>query len=261
MLVSGPTATTHAPSRRRQVSTMNSTASRPSSGPRRRGQVGAVEAALAVDHRGRSRLGQQRSLGAGVDGDVDPQELAHDQRVVGRAVERRVAGHGGDAEQLAVPGRDDDGDRVVVTRVAVEDHRHHDPTLSPFRHRARRSEAKTRFGTAGAPAPSPAAFKKGFATRRETRRVSRVQTGGDEQCPEGVAHEKRQCRCTGPGADPVAGQAPQPPQGGVFHGAGLVPRRRAVERSSALHPPAAGIGRSARQRPDLGRAAFPLGRR
>ena len=108
-------------------------------GPRRRGQVGAVEPALAVDHRRRSRLGQQRSLGAGVNGDVDAQELAHDQRVVGRAVERRVAGHGGDAEQLAVPGRDDDGDRVVVTRVAVEDHRHHDLTLSSLNARRRRA--------------------------------------------------------------------------------------------------------------------------
>ena len=103
----------------------------PVEGPGRCGQVGAVETALAVDHRGRPRFGEQRPLGAGVDGDVDPEELAHDQGVVRRAVEGRVARHCRDAEQLAVAGGDDDRDRVVVPGVAVEDHRHHDLTLSP----------------------------------------------------------------------------------------------------------------------------------
>ena len=50
-----------------------------------------------------------------------PSSSRSDERVVGRALERGVAGDGRDAEQLGVAGGDDDGDGVVVAGVAVED--------------------------------------------------------------------------------------------------------------------------------------------
>ena len=129
MLVSGPTPTSHVPGRRRHVSMMNSMASVPSSGRRRRGEVGAVEPARSVHGRRGTRLLDQRSGGAAVHGHVDVEQLAHDERVVRGAVERGVAGHRRDAEQLGVAGGDDDGDGVVVARITVEQHRH--GTVSP----------------------------------------------------------------------------------------------------------------------------------
>lgn len=54
-------------------------------------------------------------------GHVDADEFAHHQRVVRRAIERRVAGHGGDTQQLAEASGNDDGDGVVVPGIAVED--------------------------------------------------------------------------------------------------------------------------------------------
>jgi hypothetical protein len=56
-----------------------------------------------------------------VDLDVEAEQVAHDSRVVGRPVEGGVAGDRGDAEEFRVSGRGDDGDDIVVARVAVED--------------------------------------------------------------------------------------------------------------------------------------------
>src|SRR5690606_16562198 len=54
---------------------------------------------------------------------VDAGDLEHVQRVAGGVVDRRVAAHRGDAEQLGVLGGDEDRDRVVETWITVEDDR------------------------------------------------------------------------------------------------------------------------------------------
>jgi hypothetical protein len=84
------------------------------------GERGAVEAALTVHERSVLRLHQERPLRPRVHRGVDLQPIAHEARVVGRAVEGSVAGHGGDAQEIGVGSRDDDRDDVVVPGVAVE---------------------------------------------------------------------------------------------------------------------------------------------
>jgi hypothetical protein len=122
MFVSGPTGTSQRPSTVRHCSTMNATASVPSSGVVGSGSSAPVEAGLAVDVLAELRLGDQRPFAAGVDGDVDGEQVAHDPGVVGRALERGVAGHRGDADEFGVAGSGDDRHRVVVPRIAVEQH-------------------------------------------------------------------------------------------------------------------------------------------
>ena len=96
---------------------------------RRRGRVRqhrAIEPALAVDVRGRGELAHERAIGAARDGHVRAAgQLEHAERVVGRLVEGLVAMDGRHPEQLDLGARkrQQEGDRVVVPRVAVDDDR------------------------------------------------------------------------------------------------------------------------------------------
>jgi hypothetical protein len=68
----------------------------------------------------------------------------------------------------------------------------------------------------------------------------------------GVPHGRSRRSCARAGASAVARQAPEPAQGRVLHGTGLVPRRGAMERSSGVHPSAAGQPCAPGERPHLG---------
>ncbi len=85
------------------------------------GQVGAVQPTLAVDEAGEPGRCDERPSSAGMHAAAEVEQIAHDTGVVGRTVERRVAGHRGDADQIGVAVGDHDRDHVVVTGIAVED--------------------------------------------------------------------------------------------------------------------------------------------
>ena len=136
---------------------------------RGRRQVGAVQPRLAV-HGGREPRGaDERPVRPGRNRNVAAAgQLQHAQRVGGRLVERLVARHRGDAEQLDLGAgeREEQGDRVVVTGIAVEQDRgRHAPEYLPggadrvdlaggrqrrlrARHARRRSRRRRRRGAA-----------------------------------------------------------------------------------------------------------------
>ena len=134
---------------------------------RGRRQVGAVEPGLAVHVRRDVALAQERLVGAGVDRDVGAaRELEHAQRVGGRLVERLVARDGRHADELEL-GRGDgqqEGDRVVVTGIAVEDDRRRSHAASI----ASTSRAPGREGCAPSrdAASAPAAHARASASSR-----------------------------------------------------------------------------------------------
>src|SRR5207253_4775344 len=75
---------------------------------------------------GRTEVAPQRRLRPDGDRDVAPAgDLERDERVPGRLVERLVAGDGRDADQLDLrrSESEEDRDRVVVARIAVDDDR------------------------------------------------------------------------------------------------------------------------------------------
>ena len=86
----------------------------------------AVEAALAVHVRCDGEIAHERLRCTRGDGDVLASgEVEHADRVRRRLLERLVAVHGRDREQLELRARDGEQqrDRVVVARIAVEDDR------------------------------------------------------------------------------------------------------------------------------------------
>ena len=92
----------------------------------RRRQVRAVEPSVAVDVCGDKRVADERTVGAAGDGDVvAADEVEHPDRVGGRLLERLVAGDGRHAEELELGAREREQqrDRIVVPRVAVEQDR------------------------------------------------------------------------------------------------------------------------------------------
>src|SRR5205814_1135166 len=92
-----------------------------------------VEAGLPVHVRGRTEVAPQRRLRPDGDRDVAPAgDLERDERVAGRLVERLVAGDGRDPDQLHLRRgeREQDRDRVVVARIAVDDDRRHHSSAS-----------------------------------------------------------------------------------------------------------------------------------
>ena len=92
----------------------------------RLGQRRPVEPTLAVHVIGDAELPDEGTLGATRHGHIGAAgELEHLERVQRRLLERLVAVDGRDAEQLDLRAgeREQDGDRVVVARVAVEDDR------------------------------------------------------------------------------------------------------------------------------------------
>ena len=97
---------------------------------RGRRQVRPVEPRLAVHVRGHARLAHERPVGPGRHRHVAAAgELEHPQRVGRRLVERLVAVHGRDPEQLQLGARErqQQRHRVVVPGVAVDqDRRRHD---------------------------------------------------------------------------------------------------------------------------------------
>src|SRR5574337_757922 len=66
---------------------------------------------------------RRSSSNAGGDRRLDPRDRAHGKRVAGDLLDRLVARDGGDPEQfdLGISRREQNGDRVVVTRIAVQD--------------------------------------------------------------------------------------------------------------------------------------------
>ena len=109
----------------------------------------AVDAAVAV-HVGRhDQLAHERPVGAGRDRDVAPPgEVEHAHRVRRRLRERLVPVHGGDAEQLDLRTREREQqrDRVVVARIAVEDDGMLTREVSGRRPRSRRFSSLTVAG-------------------------------------------------------------------------------------------------------------------
>ena len=94
-----------------------------SAGRRKRG---AVEAAVAVDVGRHRELPYERPVGSGGNGTVGPAREVEDAKGVRRRLRQGlVPVHGGDTEQveLGAREREEQGDRVVVPRVAVEDDR------------------------------------------------------------------------------------------------------------------------------------------
>ena len=127
MLVSGPVGTIVTGS----ADARSSRAIRPDRSRRVRlgaglGQLGAVEARGTVDLGRDPQRPDERPVRAGGDGDVGPAREGQDaQRVAGRRLERRVPADRRDAEQVDLGSRDreEDGERVVVPGVAIEDDR------------------------------------------------------------------------------------------------------------------------------------------
>ena len=93
--------------------------------PARLGQVDAVQAGLPVDVGRVDGLADEGLHATGVDGRAGAAgELAHGPGVVGDLLEAVVAADGRDAQEVDIraPQREEDGDRVVMARIAVEDH-------------------------------------------------------------------------------------------------------------------------------------------
>ena len=57
-----------------------------------------------------------------MDLDVGPEQLGDDQRVAGGGGHRSVAAHRRDADHVGMHGGQEDGERVVVAGIAVEEH-------------------------------------------------------------------------------------------------------------------------------------------
>src|SRR5438105_1544695 len=100
----------------------------------RRRQVRAVETRLAVHVRGDEQLADERPIGARCDRHVvAPHELERADRVRSRLLERLVARHGRDAEELDLGARqrEQERDRVVVAGIAVDEDRDaHGPRIA-----------------------------------------------------------------------------------------------------------------------------------
>ena len=60
----------------------------------------------------------------------------HDERIVGGALEWRVDGNRGDSDEFGGPGRDHDGNGVIVAWIAVEEDRGASPGGGSLRHDA-----------------------------------------------------------------------------------------------------------------------------
>ena len=85
---------------------------------------GAVQAGRAVHVLGGHELARHRPRAAGIDRDVPPaRQFHHLAGVQGRARQRHVAGRRHDAEhlQLGRGQRQQDGDRVVLAGIGVDD--------------------------------------------------------------------------------------------------------------------------------------------
>ena len=70
-----------------------------------------------------ARLANEWTLGARVHWAIKTEQIAHDDRVARRGIEWRVARDAGDADQIGMARRHDDGHRVIVARIAVENDR------------------------------------------------------------------------------------------------------------------------------------------
>ena len=122
MFVSGPTGTSQTSSSVRHVSTMKPTASVPSSGVVGAGRSAPSRPLSPWTNAAALRFCDEWTGAAGVNRDVETQQVAHHEGVVGGALERRIARDGGDADELHVVGGGHDRHRVVVAGVAVEQH-------------------------------------------------------------------------------------------------------------------------------------------
>ena len=87
----------------------------------RHGKIRAVQPALAVHEPRELGFGDERSFSSGVHRDVEIESVTNDAGVVGGAFEWCVAGDRRDAGEVGAVRRHDDGDDIVVTRIAVED--------------------------------------------------------------------------------------------------------------------------------------------
>ena len=149
------------------------------SGLRRR-QVGAVQAALAVDVLRGEALAHERAVGAGGHRDVGASRQLQDrERVSGRVLDGRVARHGGDACELELGAREREqqGDRIVVARIAIDDDsRRHQPARTPSSSAAVGSDGCAPSREA---ASAPAAHARASASMRG--RPSTIETASVAQ--------------------------------------------------------------------------------
>ena len=93
------------------------------SGATHRWQLWSTKARLTVNVWGIARWCHEWSVGTGEDGGVDAKHVAGNQGVRQRARERRIAVHGGDADQIRVVVGHHQREDVIVSWVAVDDHR------------------------------------------------------------------------------------------------------------------------------------------
>ena len=107
------------------MATIASTAWPPASAHAGLGQCGTVQAGLAVHVLGGDQLAHQRPRAAGMDGQIGPSgEFAHLARILLGQRQRHVAGDHGDREHVQLvrrAERQQDGERIVMTGVAVDD--------------------------------------------------------------------------------------------------------------------------------------------
>ena len=118
------------------------------------GKIGAVESARTVDEGGGVRLGEKGPRAACMDRHVEAEQVAHDERVVGRAIEWCVPGDGGDPDEVRVVSGGHDRQGVVMARIAVEQHagngrRGHSPSMSPPAVPPRSDERNRRMRSVG----------------------------------------------------------------------------------------------------------------
>jgi len=73
------------------------------------GEGGTVESGLAVEDRRERGSGDQRPGRSRMYGCPQVEELGGDERIVGRAIKGSVAGHGGDGEEVGMPGGEQKG--------------------------------------------------------------------------------------------------------------------------------------------------------
>ena len=121
MLVSGPMVARISSSLcRSAIAMMKSTACVCDRLAHRLGHLGAVEAGLAVSRRDADGRLHQRLRASRRERDVEAAQLERDQAVARRVLERVVAVHRGDADEVEMTRREQDRHEVVVAGIAID---------------------------------------------------------------------------------------------------------------------------------------------
>ncbi len=92
--------------------------------------LGAVDAGFAVKRLFLELRLHQRPVGAGRDRHVQPRQRADRQRIARGVLQRCVAMDCRDRDQIKMPGGIEDGHRVIMAGIAVDQHSLHRPSSS-----------------------------------------------------------------------------------------------------------------------------------